>query len=594
MNTLSLKPWRVNRRFVVALLWVAPCSPGLAAAAADVAKLHVFVDDKNTVFWPIDLPVWIRLAAAPEDGKESFLLQQIEMKNLVETKQAVNEGIKLEIPGAQFVRWFNHLTKNEVMYRFVADGGPPFVSIKLEKAPSYQAPDHLFFGKGLEAQIVARDDQSGVKEVFSRIDKQPFALYNSPLPLGEEKPYQVAFYANDRVGYVAKYKESDFIVDLSPPESMTEVKFNFEGTVFSEKTRIFLKSTDKLSGVDGIYYKFNNQESYQAYSGDEGIDLASLADGMQILNYYGEDKVKNREAPKELQFYLDKTAPAAAFTLTGDSYIGDKKRFISPRTRVRLDASDSQVKVAEIFYGINAKPDKTYQVPFTPAVNQGEAVLQYRAKDSLQNVSAVSEVKMFMDSEPPHTTHSIKGKTFTRDTGVIYIGPLGEIVLIATDAQSGVKRIEYQLNESPPATSEGPIKLPNEGRFLFRYWATDNVNNQEGYTPMLLVTDWTAPEIVETFSTESLGTSTVSETTKAPAYPVGTALNLAARDSASGLASIEYTLDSDKSQTYDGLIALKAKGNHVIRVRATDHVGNRSEKIIAFVIVDQRWKALSH
>lgn len=562
--------------------------------AVNKKKLKVYVDNNKTVFWPIDLPFYVRLASAPEDGQESFLLQKATLKSTKDTKELVNQGVKLEIAGSQFIRWMNHVSKDEIAYRFVSDGAPPVTNLKFSQAPRYDTGDKIFFGKGLVAEVIAKDEHAGVQETFFSLDKIPFASYKSALRIDTEKTFSLAHYAVDNVGYVSPTLATEFTVDLSPPHSTVSTKNNFQGTVLSSATRIMVSSLDNLSGVKTIFYKFNNQPDFQVYQADKGIDTAGLTDGTQILKYYAEDQVANREPTQEFQFYLDLAPPSVAYTFSGDSFVDNDKRYISPRTRIKLDASDSQVKVKEILYAVNSNPQQTYASPFTPAVNQGEVVLQYQAKDDLDNISPPVKAPIIMDSEPPHTKHTIKGKTYVKEAGVVYLGAEAQIQLVASDNLSGVKQIEYQLNEVPPTIYTEPLKLPKEGRYLFRYWATDRVSNQETYTPLLFISDTSGPEIVETFSSDPVGNVPGKQGGNLPVFITGTSLSLAARDNASGLAKIEYSMGGDKYQAFTAPILLSGKGQHSIKVKAFDQVGNKSEKIMSFELVDSQWKANAH
>ncbi|MCX6128028.1 MAG: hypothetical protein NTX25_03065 [Proteobacteria bacterium] len=559
----------------------------LSKNTVSTSTLKVYVDENRTVYWPMGLPFYVRLAAAPEDGQESFLLQKLEVKSLTEAKQSINEGVRLEIPGAQFIRWMNHLSKDELMYRFIADGSPPVTSLKFMQASRYEGKKSVYYGKGLIAELIAKDEHSGVREAYVSMDKAPFTPYKQAMHLDQERSYRLEHYAVDKVGYLSAVESTELMVDLTAPHSSVSVKNNFKDTVLSSSSRLFLASNDNLSGVKSIFYKFNNQAEYQKYPGEQGISTTGLSDGTQILKFYAEDEVANREQPQEFQFYLDLAAPTVAFTFSTDSFVDGAKSYISPRTRVKFDASDGQVKVKEILYAVNDAAMQSYSTPFTPAVNQGKLLLQYSARDELNNLSQVKKSEITMDSEPPHSSHTIKGRSFVKEAGIIYLGPGAKIVLSADDNLAGVRHIEYQISEAPSVIYSEAISLPQEGRFLFRYWATDRVNNQESYAPLLFISDTTAPEIVETFSNEPLRLALDKSPAKNMTYYVNTSLSLGARDSSAGVSKIEYALNGDKWQLYTNHLQFPNKGSYIVKVRSTDQVGNRSEKVISFDIVDK-------
>jgi hypothetical protein len=559
---------------------------------ASKGKLKVHVDAKKVVYWPMDLPFWVRLATHPGDGQESYLLQHVAVKDSGETKGMVNEGVRLEIPGSQFIRWMNHVSKSEIQYRFIADGQPPLTQLKFMQAARYESGKALFFGKGLQVELQATDEHSGVAHSYISQDKAAFAEYQGRMNFDTEKAFSLAHYAADNVGYESAVKSTEFSVDLTPPLSKAEPQNNVIGAILSTNSRFILSSEDQLSGVKTTYYKFNNEANFKEYDPARGISVASLADGTQILKFYSEDQVANKEPIKEQQFFLDRSPPSVAYTLSGDSYATGDRRYISSRSRIKFDASDGQVKVKEILYAVNGAEKQVYSTPFTPTGKQGEISLEYQAIDELGNRSELVKSLVVMDDEAPKTKHSIIGRHHLKEAGVVFLGADSKIQLNASDNLSGVKQIEYQLNDAAPAIFSEALSLPGEGRYLFRYWSSDKVNNQETYVPMLFISDRTGPEIVETFSSEPLRRGKAD--LKHDVYNLNSSLSLSARDNAAGLAKIEFSKQGDKWQSFSSPIALNQKGMWIIKIKAIDHVGNTSEKNLQFEVVDRKWNAQAH
>ena len=68
-----------------------------------------------------------------------------------------------------------------------------------------------------------------------------------------------------------------------------------------------------------------------------------------------------------------------------------------------------------------------------------------------------------------------------------------------------------------------------------------------------------------------------------PSYPSYVTLFLAATDLATGLENMYYTVNGEAEQPYLGMIrGLKKNRQYIIRIRATDLLGNESEKTINF------------
>jgi hypothetical protein len=53
--------------------------PAVADGPPVLAHPHkIFVDtEQNKLFWPMDMPFWVRLAASPDANAPSFLLQRV-------------------------------------------------------------------------------------------------------------------------------------------------------------------------------------------------------------------------------------------------------------------------------------------------------------------------------------------------------------------------------------------------------------------------------------------------------------------------------------------------------------------------------------
>ena len=302
---------------------------------------QVYVDELGAVFWPVDLPFWIRLSPSPQEDAPSFLLNTIYEAeddettgrkskqfgtlvpttsggdNITQTDRYRASGLALEIQGQQFVRWVNYLTKEESLFKFVADGAPPVSTLKLRQAPVFTKEGHTFFGKGLIATLSAEDALSGVQNSFFSVDGVAFERYESELSLGQEKHYSLRRYAVDHVGYASDPQEALFTVDLTAPTTVHATQRNRIGDTLSTSSLIHLSSEDALSGVQKVYYYFDDEGEAHVYDDKAGIILSELPDGKHVLYYYGVDQVENREEVREYTFYLDRTPPRVAHSLGG-------------------------------------------------------------------------------------------------------------------------------------------------------------------------------------------------------------------------------------------------------------------------------------
>ena len=423
-----------------------------------------------------------------------------------------------------------------------------------------------------------------MKETYFSIDGKKFERYSSTLKLDQEKPYHIRFYAVDRVGYAAVPKTGKFMVDLTPPESDHRTVNNFLKDTLSRQTVLRLSSRDKLSGVDTIHYRFDNETTIEIYDPEKGIVLAGINDGHHNLHYSATDKVRNKEPEKRYSFYLDRTPPLVSYTVIGDLYPRDGRQYVSPRTRIQFKATDDQVPLKVIQYKINKGSFNKYVNPFIPPIKPGAFLVQYRAIDELKNQSILQDLEMLMDVHGPVSKMRLKGANFSQGGGVIWITDQTLIELSSTDDSSGLQKIEYQVADQPVTVYSKPIRINNEGQNLFRYWGTDNVNNREMFSPALLMVDKTPPRVLEVFSIDPVKSVKNKDGETVNAYPVHTSLFLSAMDNSASVKGLWFSLNDEPMKKYEQILFFTKPGKFKIRVKAEDRVGNVTIQSSEFVI----------
>ncbi len=191
-----------------------------------------------------------------------------------------------------------------------------------------------------------------------------------------------------------------------------------------------------------------------------------------------------------------------------------------------------------------------------------------------------------MDAEPPTSEHKMEGAEY-KFQGMIWINKHTKVHLSAADEGSGLQGTYFRLGRkaSRQPYSE-PFAIEQDGRYVFEYYSTDNVNNREPEHVYVLIADNTAPEIVTTFSVENTGTVQAEDGTPLNIYPRHTILFLGASDNSTGIAGIWYSINEEKEQEYAQPVMLSDEGNYSIRVRAKDYVDNTVSQTTRFVIKD--------
>ncbi|MFJ3207551.1 OmpL47-type beta-barrel domain-containing protein, partial [Streptomyces flaveolus] len=204
--------------------------------------------------------------------------------------------------------------------------------------------------------------------------------------------------------------------------------------------------------------------------------------GQHTLTYRATDKAGNTSTAKTVQFTItapeppkDTTAPDTSATVTGTK--DNNGNYISNAT-ITLTASDTESGVATIEYSLDGAAYTAYTTPI--AVNTvGQHTLTYRATDKAGNTSAAQSVNFTVvaappqDRTPPQVSASVSG---TKNDAGDYVGR-ATVTVTASDAESGVARIEYSLDGGPYLQYSAPVAIDRAGSHTLLYRASDKVGN---------------------------------------------------------------------------------------------------------------------
>ncbi|MFD4528229.1 OmpL47-type beta-barrel domain-containing protein [Streptomyces sp. NPDC058470] len=184
------------------------------------------------------------------------------------------------------------------------------------------------------------------------------------------------------------------------------------------------------------------------------------------------------------------------------------------------------------------------------------------------------------DTTAPETSASVTGSPNSQGA---YVGS-ATVTVSATDAGSGVERVEYALGDTgawQPYTT--PVVVDQVGDHRLRYRAIDKAGNTAPEKDVAFTV--VAPPTEDTTPPET--SATVSgERDPAGAYIDMATVTVSASDTGSGVNTIEYAVDSGAWQPYTAPVMVHALGAHQVRYRATDKAGNTAaEKSVAFTVV---------
>ncbi|WET80904.1 copper-binding protein [Amycolatopsis sp. QT-25] len=369
--------------------------------------------------------------------------------------------------------------------------------------------------------------------------------------------------------------------DTTPPT----VTANVTGTKdtagnYVGSATVNLAASDSQSGVDKVEYQLDGG-AWTAYT----TPVAVSAAGAHMVHYRASDKAGNVSPEGMSSFTVvtgqpgDTTPPTVTSEVTGTK--DGAGNYLDTAT-VKLTATDGDTGgtgVAKVEYKVDEGAWTTYTAPVAVSA-PGTHMVHYRASDRAGNVSPEGMAHFTIvsgDTTAPTVTTEVTG---TKDTAGNYVGK-ATVTLTATDAGSGVGKVEYQLNGGPWLTYSAPLALTVVGAHTVKYRATDKAGNvsAEGTATFTIVEgdDSTAPAVSVVVSGDLDGSWS---------YLEDATINLTATDTGSGVDKIEYKMDGGAWTVYTAPVKVTALGTHTLIYRASDKAGNVSaEQGGAFTIV---------
>jgi hypothetical protein len=334
---------------------------------------------------------------------------------------------------------------------------------------------------------------------------------------------------------------------------------------------VAVTATDGESGVDTVEYKLDSG-AWTAYTAPVAVSTL----GAHMVHYRATDVAGNVSAEGMSSFTVvenqgeDTTPPTVTAAVTG-TQDGDGN-YVDTAT-VTVTATDAGSGVDTMEYKLDDAAWAPYSAPVV--VNTaGMHMLSYRATDKAGNVSPEGMAHFVIvagqgeDTTPPTVTAAVTG---TQDGDGNYVDT-ATVTVTATDAGSGVDTVEYKLDAGAWTAYTAPVAVTAAGAHTVLYRAKDKAGNAstEGTVTFTVVKssgDITAP-------TAAVG---LSGTQNGDWAYVGTVtVTVSAADTESGVAGIEYKMDSGAWSAYTVPFVVSAVGAHTVSYRATDKAGNVS------------------
>jgi hypothetical protein len=389
----------------------------------------------------------------------------------------------------------------------------------------------------------------------------------------------------------------EIYADSKPPAtriSFSEKNFCEDKGIryYGNKLRVELTANDALSGTEQIFYSLNGK-SYQPYDGPISFENEKA----YTLKYYSIDRVRNIEDPDSIKLRLDLSAPETQYSFAGKS----KKNILSEDAVIKLASRDNLSGVKEIRYSVNDGTEKVYNQPIPVSnFNQDENRLVFYAVDRVNNQeekqSLTSSLKsssgngegngeggfsFYIDKEPPEINLEISGDQ--HDGKYLFVSERSKITLNAKDGKSGVKEINYSINNSSLSeTYSKPFVFPEEGVGYLNYAASDQVGNKSPRKSKAIYKDTGMPHSDINYS----GVYYLNRDTLF--VKKDTRFTIKSGDDESGVGKVFYRLDQEETKIYNEPVTVKEPGFHNLFYFAQDNVMNRESENKIDIFVDNQ------
>ncbi len=376
---------------------------------------------------------------------------------------------------------------------------------------------------------------------------------------------------------------------------VTKVKFLGTGKYkhndkyyYGKELKFSLSSTDALSGVRKTYYSLDN-EPYKEYTGEVKVNTETEE---HVLKYYSVDNVGNTENVKTNTntFSTDAGNPETFHNITG---INLEEKIIASNTKIYLTASDDGIGMKATYYKFDEGPFIQYNGNSIPIkqLTEDHHTLTYYSEDNVGNKEKAKSYTFFMDKSAPILTSDVLGDRFIINDQIYFSGRT-KMKLTAVDNKSGVKEVNYSIDDSEFDKYSEPFYIPQKkGYHIVKYYAIDNAENITGgvtgngfkkyiYTTKKIYVDLTGPNLNHSITGKYFTTrDTIFLGKKSK-------IKLTANDNESGLQNITYSIDGVQEETmYNEPFTLEGDGKHMIEYFGYDNVNNRNINSF-YVVVD--------
>lgn len=393
-------------------------------------------------------------------------------------------------------------------------------------------------------EFTATDDKAGVETTYYSVNGAPFKE-GATAAITEGGVNTIEFYSVDGAGNTEAVKTAEVNIDLSAPETMSNVDGEWH-----QEFAVQLTATDDKSAVAKTFYSINGSEFA------EGSSFTVDQDGINEISFYSVNKAGGTEEVKTAEVKIDRSAPVTESNESADWL---------KEAVVELTATDDKSGVDKTFYSVNGS---VFVGGSTVVITEaGVNEVSYYSIDKVGNKEEVKTIQVNIDGIAPETVSNADSEWHKEFM----------VELTATDEHSGVATTFYSVNGSEFVEGTS-FAVTEEGVNTISYYSVDKAGNIEEAKTAEVKIDRTAPETLSNIEDKWLQGEFGVE--------------LTATDGHSGVAKTFYSVDG--SEFTEGTnFSVSEEGVHEIAFYSTDAAGNKEEVKTAQVKIDKKAPVLS-
>ena len=252
-------------------------------------------------------------------------------------------------------------------------------------------------------EIKSTDTEIGVDYIEYRIDDGQYQKYTESFNLQGDGPHQVAYVSVDKAGNRENYASLSVIIDDTAPQITLQNKGNVYRageTYFSgSATQIEINAVDNLSGLKSLVYRVNGGD-FQDYKGL----IAVNEEGTFTIEYQATDNLENKTPIYSYGIVVDKAAPVVAIKSVKPLVVVNDIFYCRKDNGIKIEAVDSGSGLSKMFVKLDDKGDFVAATDLIFFDKGGEHKISAKAIDNVGNESGVTELKIYVDENPPKTT----------------------------------------------------------------------------------------------------------------------------------------------------------------------------------------------